>query len=375
MSPELWAEGREVKQEKERKGTRSTLPRFLRIGSRVLCVVLSAGASAWAQGGKLAASSARAGADQSPQKQGRAPAAACVEQNAMVEARQRFDLGIQLYEEGDYSLALIEFNRAHELVPNYRVLYNIAQVSIQLSRYADARRALEEYLRRGGSELDEDRRSAVSADLEMLAGRTAWLMVDSIVPGAEVVVDDAVVGKAPLSGPLLVDAGVHRVVARHPEHEAASSQVTLAGGDERSVTLELVPRRDNPQTIVVRDPISKDNSHQNLMIAGWVTTGALAAGAVVTGIMGAEEKSELQQLRQADAQVVGNLREDLDSTGSSARSLLLASDVFSGAALLVGGLSLWVTLSPGNESSPGKQRPTRIQIGYRRGQLQLRGSF
>src|SRR5262245_54376929 len=64
----------------------------------------------------------------------------------VTEAKQRFDRGLELYAEGEYPLALIEFTRAYELVPNYRVLYNIGQVCIQLGQYANARRALEEYL-------------------------------------------------------------------------------------------------------------------------------------------------------------------------------------------------------------------------------------
>src|SRR5688572_14005202 len=36
------------------------------------------------------------------------------------EARRRFDRGVRLYAEGDYPLALIEFERAYELVSNYR---------------------------------------------------------------------------------------------------------------------------------------------------------------------------------------------------------------------------------------------------------------
>ena len=64
----------------------------------------------------------------------------------VTEAKSRFDRGLELYNEGEYPLALIEFTRAYELVPNYRVLYNIGQVGIQLGQYANARRALEEAL-------------------------------------------------------------------------------------------------------------------------------------------------------------------------------------------------------------------------------------
>ena len=141
-------------------------------------------------------------------------AAATPSPEVMLEAKQRFDRGFELYEEGEYPLALIEFNRAYELVPNYRVLYNIGQVCIQLGQYANARRTLEEYLAKGGDGLAADRRAAVDKDLEMLRHRTAFLTISSNVENAEVLVDDVSVGKTPLGPALLVDAGVHRATCR-----------------------------------------------------------------------------------------------------------------------------------------------------------------
>src|SRR4051794_6696164 len=40
------------------------------------------------------------------------------------EAIARFKRGLELHGEGDFSAALIEFRKAYELAPQYRVLYN-----------------------------------------------------------------------------------------------------------------------------------------------------------------------------------------------------------------------------------------------------------
>jgi tetratricopeptide (TPR) repeat protein len=270
-----------------------------------------------------------------------APPDKATSNDARREAGQRFDRGLELYAEGDYALASIEFKRAYELVPNYRVLYNIGQVGLQLGNYADARRALEQYVEKGGDALDDERKQAVMRDLMSLERRTAFLTVTANVAGAEVLVDDVAVARAQLGQPLLVDAGVHRVTVRRSGYLPSTKRVTLAGGDEELLSVTLDARPDEKQTIVVRQAAPKDNT---LMIAGWVTTGALAAGAIVTGIMGAGEASELQQLKRA--RDVEDLANRLDAAQSNARSLLLASDVFSGAAVVVGGLSLWVTTGP-----------------------------
>jgi hypothetical protein len=297
----------------------------------------------------------------------KAPSAA-----VMLEAKQRFDRGFELYDEGEYPLALIEFNRAYALVPNYRVLYNIGQVCIQLGQYANARRALKEYGEKGAHELNQERRDALARDMAMLERRTAFLKITTSVPGAEVFVDDVSVGKTPLEPALLVDAGVHRITARLTGYQARNSTVTLAGGDEQALDLTLEVQPEEKPTIVIRERPVEDNT-QLFIIGGWVTTGVLATGAIVTGVMGASESKELKRLRGSEPGEYEDLGSRLDKSKSKARTLLIASDVFSGAALIVGGLSLWITVA---ESGEKKAEPAPgLAVGFEAGQFQLRGSF
>src|SRR4051812_23680819 len=155
-----------------------------------------------------------------------APAAAATDSapdaTAKQEAARRFEHAIKLYEEADYILALAEFERVYELVPDYRVLYNIGQVSIQLGRYARAFRTLKEYVARGGSELAPDRAAAVQADLAQLSGKIARLSVQVEQAGAQISVDGAAVGRSPLAEPLVVDVGEHRVQIELPGYAAQS---------------------------------------------------------------------------------------------------------------------------------------------------------
>lgn len=305
---------------------------------------------------------------------------------ALAEARRRFDRGIELYTDGDFALALIEFNRAYQLVSNYRVLYNIGQVNLQLGRYADARRALERYMREGAGEIPENRALSVQRDLAMLEQRTAFLNVTVNVPGAEILLDEVLVGTAPLEEALLVDAGVHRVTARRPGYSPRSQQVTLAGADESTLALSLDLLPSASQTIVVRErTLVGTDSRTTWLIVGWSATGALAAGAVVAGIMGANKASALEELRASQTR-----REDLDKAQSSAKSFLLASDVLTAGAVVVGGLSLWATLSsPNKEQEKPAARPTRgtssrderddddgqVDVGFGYRQVRLRGTF
>src|SRR5690349_11541014 len=65
------------------------------------------------------------------------------------EAQMRFKRGLELYDEQDFQNALIEFRRAYELQPTYKILYNLGQVCYQLTEYACALRNFEKYLKEG----------------------------------------------------------------------------------------------------------------------------------------------------------------------------------------------------------------------------------
>src|SRR5262245_57032431 len=89
------------------------------------------------------ATSSFAAVAQQPSKAPDAPAQGS--KQAQDEAKLHYDRGIQLYNEGAYELALIEFQRAYQLFPNYKILFNIGQVSAQLGNYAGATQALRKF--------------------------------------------------------------------------------------------------------------------------------------------------------------------------------------------------------------------------------------
>src|SRR5262245_1414760 len=71
------------------------------------------------------------------------------DQARMNDAHGAFQRGIELYKEGDLSAAAVEFKRAYELVPSYKILYNMGQVSYLQHDYAAAMRYFRQYLREG----------------------------------------------------------------------------------------------------------------------------------------------------------------------------------------------------------------------------------
>lgn len=293
--------------------------------------------------------------------------AAQVQPADVEEARRRFDRGVKLYSEGDFTLAVIEFERAYELVANYRVLYNIGQVSIQLRQYAKARQALEQYLSEGEGEIEEGRLAEVQADVEMLKSRTAKLTVLVNVAKARVFLDGKLLGITPLPDAILVDAGSHSIEVERTGFRNTTKSVTMAGGDDLkvNVTLELMQaERTVEKTIVVKN---QGDSSSTWKYVGWGTAGLFAAGAVTTGIFGLNAASDLEDQRNT----VGASREALDSTQSRARRMFMASDILAVGALAAAGVSAYLTFGGGDS----EQDPSQVQVGVGPGSLSLQTAF
>jgi tetratricopeptide (TPR) repeat protein len=310
-----------------------------------------------------------------------APAAAATDSapdaTAKQEAARRFEHAIKLYEEADYTLALAEFERVYELVPEYRVLYNIGQVSIQLGRYARAFRTLKEYVARGGAELAPDRAAAVQADLTQLAGKIARLSIQVEQAGAQISVDGVAVGRAPLAEPLVVDVGEHRVQVELAGYLAQSQSFTLAGGDRREAAFVLQqPQPATPPPVAVeakpapppRPVEPAATSHRGSWIGvGWASTGAFAAGALVSGALGASAVGTLRDLRQT----AGTSRSALDQAQSRAASRLLVADVLGGAALVTGGVTLYFQLSSSAREKATGSRASTVRLLFGENQVKL----
>jgi hypothetical protein len=280
---------------------------------------------------------------------------------ARAEAARHHERGAELCASGEYSRAAREFERAYELVPDYQVLYDVGQARIRLGQYARAHAALTRYLAEGASQIPDDTRRRVEADLELIAQKTGVLDIQVDVVGAEIFVDDVRVGHAPLEKPLLLDAAEHRVTARRAGYQAHTVPVTLAGGDAAHVKLELEPQ--GAQRLVVQELVAKEKvaeSNRNAWLWGtWTATGAFAVASGVTGALGVKAADELAQKRSE----LGVSRSELDSASRRSRTLLLAADVFGAMTILAGGAAVYVTLSkPGPEVTERAGKPPRRQV-------------
>jgi hypothetical protein len=322
-----------------------------------LCILLAQSESAWAQPG-------------APTPAPAAAPSAATSAEVLKEAGERYTRGLALYGDGEFLLALVEFERAYQLSNNYKVLYNIAQVRMQLGRYAKAKEALEDYLKAGGTNLSPERTQAVNKDLATLAERTATLNIVTPEAGADISLDGKVIATSPLTSPLIVDAGEHTLVLHKSGFYDSAQSVTLAGHDQVELTVELkpIPVATQAKTTDARPgPVAPGKSSRTAMWATWAATGTLAVTAGVVGYFGVSKANELESMRSE----YGVTREELDKTQRSARTLLAISDIATGLTVVAGGVALYLTLSHPSEksSSPG------VSLGVTPNGLRLRGSF
>lgn len=287
------------------------------------------------------------------------------------EAVKRFKRGIELFEEGNSEAAQIEFQRAYELNPSWKLLYNIAICYRAEKDYVAALEAFERYLEEGGANVPSDRRQAVEEAIGTLKPRIGRISVTANVPGARVAIDDIAKGTIPLSGPIPVNPGRRRVTVSMDGWIPKTDAVVIAPSESKTMTFTL----NKSKSIVIR---RSKGIKPYLPYIAWGTAGALAAGAGVTGFF-ALKASSAQEDRLQDPNTTGD---DLANGRSTMRTLSIVSDALTVAAVASGGLALYWTLKPPGKDDPSEkdsvaQRPhkPKVNVGFGPASVGVAGTF
>lgn len=265
------------------------------------------------------------------------------------DARARFQRGVEFYLEGSYDAALAELTKAYQSFPNYRVLYNLAQVQDLRHDYVAALKLFEDYLSEGGSDIAADRREQVEATLAELKTRVARISVAG-TPGSELLIDDEPAGRIPTTAPLLVNPGKHRLQLRKPGYETLAHQLTIASAEMVRLDLPLQPvpqaiaphvaeraatgRGDRAEPFPFTAARSRGGSSSNApMWISLIATSALAGGAITFGLLA---KHADDDLGHALARVPANRSNVDDVRGRVERNAALCDGLAAGAVVGAG---------------------------------------
>jgi tetratricopeptide (TPR) repeat protein len=291
--------------------------------------------------------------------------------DATEDARAHFKLGVDFYRERNFRAALIEFQRAYAASPHYKLLYNLGQASLELQEYAIALEHFTGYLREGGEEITAERRQEVEETIASLQARIASVTIVSNQEGAEIYVDDTLIGRSPLAEAVPVGAGRHKVTAIKEGLEPIERWVDVAAGDakevrldfeDRSATAELGPR----ETTVIR---VGQEANTPAIWAG-VATAALGAGAITLTIL--TTLAEKDYKNELDGETT---KAKLDELRDEAEVKALATDIAWGATLVAGVVTavFIVTADPDADAEDHVKRDVDVGVGP--GSVMVSGRF
>lgn len=264
--------------------------------------------------------------------------------NQSREAGRHFQRGVDLYADGDFRGALVEFKKAYTVWPRANVLYDIGQTEYQLLDYASALHTMERYLAETGP--NAAHRSDVEATVEILRGRVGRvaLAIEGGSNGCEISVDDQPQGTATPDTPILVSVG-SRKIGVSCSGRTASRRVEVAAGEIVRVELSPPP----PPIAAVQAAIDKPHGPvaptSRGMIIGWTLTGILLGGTIGLGVATLVENHNLSVMRDS----FPVLRPSLDHQAALTSGLAIASDITGAATIVAAGVSTWLTVKYAKE--------------------------
>ena len=263
-------------------------------------------------------------------------------------ARAQFDRGMELYDAEQYEEAAIGFERAYELKPSYKILYNWAQAENQSGRYARALEVYQRYLAEGGDEVDPERVEQVRSEIKRLESLVGTLIVRCDEPGAVVMVDGLRVGETPLDGPITVRLGEREVVVKLAGREIHSEVVRVAGGEQ--VELEVAPPKGD-QEPPAEPVVAPGTDESPERVWTWVFLGIGGAAGITGGILGGVSMKQTQDF--IDDCGEHNCTTEREDERDDIKRVSLTADILYGvaAAAVVTGVILFFVEAPDEEGT------------------------
>ncbi len=296
---------------------------------------------------------------------------------AILEGQEHVRRGLELYEEGDLNGAHAELERAYEVAPAFKILYNLAQISLRRQDWVAADRELRAYQAQAAGNLPPGRAREVADTLAHLATRVGTVDISASAPGARLSLDQTSEISLPLTRPLVVNVGQHVATITWASGERESRSFEIAGGDRLSLDFEPPPVRPERPREVERParrrrevaagvdlrprPESDDGSalvgHAgepsgrarstawSRSWIGWTATAAAATGAGVLGTLAVRSSRQLAADRGSypvdpNTLADGSLRTHRFALGTDALVL---------AAAALAGLSIYLSFRGGGD--------------------------
>ncbi|WP_438035129.1 PEGA domain-containing protein [Sorangium sp. So ce204] len=191
-----------------------------------------------------------------------APAAAAPGEAAPAPARERlsgearadYESGKALFRDGDFASAFLKFQSAYESSKDARLLWNMIACTSKMHRYSQLL-ALVERLKQEdrGVLLPED--WATIAEVERKASAlVGHLDITASERDAEVTIDGQLIGKTPLPGKVIVDAGTRRIRVFKPGFKEHLRAESVSPGAQLALDVRLARPMNGGRLSIVASP-------------------------------------------------------------------------------------------------------------------------
>lgn len=287
------------------------------------------------------------------------------------EARAYFKNGVELLqgEPPNYQDAYYQFKLAYEKSQSWKVLGNLGLCSVKLERDGEALAHYDEYLKRGGKQINKDEREAIERDMLLIKGNGATLELTSKV--LELKLQDSRSGSAAapqtydFSGgkkSIFVRAGSHRLTVTASDGRSLVWEVTVEPGSTLSHDYDFDAPVEAPAAPAVAAttaapppqtaPQAQPSGTSPLVTVGFITAGvgvAALGGGLVTGLMANSKENEANGMcgggdrpaTDCDPEAKA-LFEDAQSLAKTTNILLIGGGVVAaaGIGLVIAGYSM-----------------------------------
>lgn len=313
--------------------------------------------------------------------------ASAADEKISPEARAYFRNGVELLqsEPPNYQDAYYQFKLAFEKSQSWKVLGNLGLCAVKLERDGEALTFYDEYLRRGGKQINKDEREAIERDMLLIKGNGATLELTS--KAGSLKLQDSRSGSSAAAQThemtdgkksLFVRAGAHKITATASDGRTLVWEASIEPGSNSSHDFDFdapavaatapaasAPASSGPLSPAPIAPERPAQRSSALTTVGFVAAGvgvAALGGGIVTGLMAKSKEKSAQG--KCDAATRNCTPESgAEALFDEADTLAKTSTVLfiGGGVLAAGGIAL-VIVGYGSSSSGEQHAARQLQL-------------
>lgn len=257
------------------------------------------------------------------------------------------------------------FEKAHALYPNARTLRGLGMVAFAARRYVDSIDYLRSALAHEVRPLTEAQRAHAQGLINQsntFVGRFTL----ALTPSESALLVDGKPARFEEPGVLILDPGEHELVASAPEHVESVRKLSVSGGEQGTVTIELRPVANEaatpatPLVLVQKDAAKKAPEDAPARLWTWVALGSAGAFGVAALAFHLNGQGENQDIIDECRAMDGGECTPKQKRDFIADSSIGAMDVLTNLSLGLAGASLVTAgvlfLAEGGSAGPSTEQ-------------------